>query len=79
MRELSVQKLAKTGEIPRPASLGQAGRPTQCGVSCPSLASVSQIKKPSQFNLILAQDSYPKIERLESMIDGPTCRENLIF
>ena len=52
MRELSVQKLAKIGEIPRPAGLGQAGRPTQCGVSCPYFASVSQITKPSQFNLI---------------------------
>ena len=38
---------AKTGEIPRPA-----GQPTQCGVSCPSFDSVSQITKPSQFNLI---------------------------
>ena len=72
MQELSVQKLAKTGEIP-----GQPAYPVRSLVSIFCQCVSNHKTKPIQLDF--TQDSYPKIERLESRIDGPTCRENLIF
>ena len=69
MQELSVQK---QGKFP-----GRLAYPVWSLVSIFSQCVSNHKTKPIQLDF--SSNSYPKIERLESMIDGPTCRENLIF